>query len=59
MTPDAASVPYKVVAAGPFWLGMRMREGADVSTYRRWLRGFLFLMALLMFARFAQQALTK
>lgn len=54
-----SALPLTVVAAGPFWLGMRMREGADVATYRRWLRGFLFLMALLMFARFAQQALTK
>ena len=33
-----------------------MREGADVATYRRWLRTFLALMALLLVGRFLRQA---
>ena len=46
-----SAAPLALVAALPFWAGIRMREGADVATYRRWLRGFLSLMALVMIAR--------
>ncbi len=47
----ASAAPLALVAAVPFWLGIRMREGADVATYRRWLRAFLSLMAVVMIAR--------
>ncbi len=47
----ASAAPLALVAAVPFWLGIRMREGADVATYRRWLRAFLSVMALVMIVR--------
>ena len=46
-----SATPLALVAALPFWAGIRMREGADVATYRRWLRNFLSLMALVMIIR--------
>lgn len=46
-----SAMPLALAAAVPFWFGIRMREGADVATYRRWLRDFLSLMALLMIIR--------
>ena len=46
-----SATPLALVAALPFWFGIRMREGADVATYRRWLRNFLSLMALVMIIR--------
>ena len=46
-----SAAPLALVAALPFLAGIRMRERADVTTYRRWLRAFLSLMALVMIAR--------
>jgi uncharacterized protein len=51
-----SALPLTLAALGPFALGIRMREGADVATYRRWLRTFLALMALLLVGRFLRQA---
>ncbi len=51
-----AAAPLAIAALLPFRLGIRMREHADVVAYRRWLRAFLSLMALLMIVRFARQA---
>ena len=50
------AAPLTLAAVLPFFLGIRMREGADVATYRRWLRSFLALMALLLVLRFLRQA---
>ena len=50
------ALPLAAVALPPFLAGVRMRETADIATYRRWLRTFLGLMALLLFARFATLA---
>ena len=47
------ALPLTLVALLPFVAGLRMRERADVGTYRRWLRSFLSLMALLLVLRFA------
>ncbi len=49
------ALPLALVALLPFMLGIRQREGADVATYRRWLRLFLSLMALLLVLRFVRQ----
>lgn len=46
-----SAAPLAIVAALPFWLGIRLREAADVATYRRWLRAFLSVMALVMIVR--------
>jgi uncharacterized membrane protein len=51
-----SALPLTLAALGPFLIGIRMREGADVATYRRWLRTFLALMALLLVLRFLRQA---
>lgn len=50
------ALPLVVVAGPPFLAGLKMRERADVAAYRRWLRTFLGLMALLMVLRFAALA---
>lgn len=50
------ALPLTLVALLPFAAGIRMREGADVATYRRWLRTFLSLMAALLILRFAREA---
>ena len=47
------ALPLALVALLPFVAGLRTRERADVATYRRWLRSFLSLMALLLMLRFA------
>jgi uncharacterized membrane protein YfcA len=57
--------PATVVAASPLVLaavlalaaGMRIRDRFDVATYRRALRVFLWLAAVMLFARWGQEVL--
>ena len=51
-----AAAPLAITAFVPFAIGLRMRDRADVVTYRRWLCIFLALMAFLMIARAVWQA---
>ncbi len=50
------AVPLTLAAVLPFVFGIRMREGANVTTYRLWLRMFLGLMAVLLVLRFLHEA---
>jgi uncharacterized membrane protein YfcA len=42
-----------VPSVAALFAGMRMREGIAAQTYRRWLRGALWIMALLLLLQFA------
>lgn len=44
---------FAVPSVGALLVGMRVRDRIDAATYRRWLRGALWLMALLLIAQFA------
>jgi hypothetical protein len=46
-----------VPSAAALFIGMRVRERIDAETYRRWLRGALWVMAVLLLGQFATQAL--
>jgi uncharacterized membrane protein YfcA len=35
------------------YVGMRLRERIDAATYRRWLRGALWVMSVMLLAQFA------
>lgn len=49
LTAAALAVPSVIT----LFAGMRVRERIDAPTYRRWLRGALWLMAALLFAQYA------
>ena len=42
------TLPLALVAVGALWLGMRLRQRIDATTYRRWVRGALALLAVLL-----------
>lgn len=48
-----------VPSAAALFAGMRVRERIDAATYRRWLRGALWLMALLLLGQFSTRALAS
>lgn len=54
MTPAlwAASAGLTVPAVAALFFGMRVRGDIDAATYRRWLRGALWVMALLLAGQF-------
>lgn len=49
----AAAAALTVPAVVALFAGMRLRERIDAPTYRRWLRGALSLMALLLLGQYA------
>jgi uncharacterized membrane protein YfcA len=53
----AALSPLVAAALVPLYLGMRVRDRFDVATYRRALRAFLWLAAVMLFLRWAREAL--
>lgn len=55
----AGSLPLVAVAAIAFLIGSRIRSRADAGTYRGWLRKFLWVMVVLLFAQFAQLTLAR
>ena len=48
-----AAALFAVPAVVTLFAGMRLRERIDAPTYRRWLRGALWIMAALLFAQYA------
>lgn len=48
-----------VPSAAALFAGMRVRDRIDAATYRRWLRGALWVMAVLLLGQFATQALAS
>ena len=48
-----------VPAVAALFVGMRVRERIDAATYRRWLRGALWVMALLLLGQFSTHALAS
>jgi hypothetical protein len=48
-----------VPAVAALVAGMRVRSRIDAATYRRWLRGALWVMALLLLAQFSTRALAS
>jgi uncharacterized membrane protein YfcA len=53
------SLPLVAVAAIAVLCGSRIRTRADAQTYRGWLRKFLWVMVVLLFAQFAQLMLSR
>lgn len=51
-----ATAALAVPAVVALFAGMRLRERIDAPTYRRWLRGALWIMASLLFAQYAYLA---
>jgi uncharacterized protein len=49
----AMTLPLAVVAAAGAWHGIRIRNRIDAPTYRRWLRGALLVIALILVAQYA------
>ena len=49
----AAVALLVIPSVGSLYVGMRVREHIDASTYRRWLRGALAIMAALLIGQFA------
>jgi uncharacterized protein len=54
----AMTLPLAVVAASGTLYGVRLRNRIDAPTYRRWLRGALFAIALILIAQYAYESLT-
>ncbi len=48
-----------IPSVAALFAGMRVRERIAAATYRRWLRGALWIMALLLLGQFATQALAS
>jgi len=47
------TLPLALVAAGALWLGLRLRQRIDAATYRRWVRGALAVLAVLLCLQYA------
>lgn len=54
----AITLPLAVVAAAGAGYGIRIRSRIDAPTYRRWLRGALFAIALILVAQYVYGALS-
>lgn len=48
-----------VPSVAALFAGMRLRASIDAATYRRWLRGALWIMALVLLAQFSARALAS
>jgi len=48
-----------VPAVGALFAGMRVRNRIDAATYRRWLRGALWVMAILLLGQFSTRVLAS
>jgi hypothetical protein len=48
------TLPWAAAACATLALGHRLHDRASVETYGRWLRGFLWVMAVLLAAQFAR-----
>ncbi len=48
-----ATLPAALLALTGLWIGARLRGRVDTGTYRRWLRGALFVIAILLAIQYA------
>jgi uncharacterized membrane protein YfcA len=55
----AATLPLVAVAALAFLAGSRIRSRSDATTYRGWLRKFIWAMVALLLAQFAQLMIAR
>jgi uncharacterized membrane protein YfcA len=49
-----ATLPWAVAACATLAVGWRLHDRADVETYARWLRGFMWIMAATLVVQFAR-----